>query len=27
MRCDQMFVDAPGDEWLEHGQAPARPKV
>ena len=19
MRCDQIFVDAPGDEWLEHG--------
>ena len=27
MRCDQIFVDAPGDEWSNRGQAPARPKV
>jgi hypothetical protein len=26
MRCDQIFVDAPGDEWLKHGPGIRRPE-
>ena len=26
MRCDQIFVDAPGDEWLEHGPGSRPPE-